>query len=306
VTLDKRRFGPLALARAVASASIAVLAMSAPAAAQAQATVPVKIYAQELVDRTAAQHPDLRAVVMHLTPPKAAGNVIIASTIGRIGKPGDADDLDVIANGRTRVEMDRGNKRIEVELPLRDVGGETIGALGLVWRDQVGGNHEEFVRTANAIRDALARRILNVANLMDPYPYQPLVTTKSRAQALVDEALLNHPEVTVLAVRARTGPLNELTLLGSNFGRHGKKADADDLKVLDSASPTTGVYSNGKRFGIDLVLRDRAGVVIGTMNVGYAYREGADTQPLLAQAAALRSELQARIGAAPKLDELDP
>jgi hypothetical protein len=287
-------------------ATIAVLAMLAPVAAQAQVPIPVKIYAQELVDRTVAQHPDLRAVVMHVTPPKAAGNVIIASSIGRIGKPGDADDLDVIATGRTRVEMDRGNKRIEVELALRDVGGETVGALGLVWRYPVGGNHDEFVRTANAIRDSLARRILSVANLMDPYPYEPLVTTKSRAQTLVDEALLRHPEVTVLAVRGRSGPSNELLLLGSTFGRHGKKADADDLKVLDSPNPTTGVYSNGKRFGVDLVLHDRAGVATGTMNVGYAYRNGEDTKPLLAQAVALRNELQTRIAAAPMLDELDP
>ena len=289
-----------------AFAAVAVLAIPAPVAAQAQVSVPVKIYAQELVDRTVAQHPDLRAVVMHVTPPKAAGNVIIASSIGRIGKAGDADDLEVIATGKTRVEMDRGNKRIEVELALRDVGGETVGPLGLVWRYPVGGNHDEFVRTANAIRDSLARRILNVANLMDPYPYEPLVTTKSRAQTLVDEALLRHPEVTVLALRARTGPSNELVLLGSTFGRHGKKADADDLKVLDSPNPTSGVYSNGKRFGVDWVLHDRAGVAIGTMNVGYAHRNGEDTKPLLAQAVALRNELQTRIAAAPMLDELDP
>jgi hypothetical protein len=284
----------------------AALAALAPAAVQAQAAVPVKIYAQELVDRTVAQHPDLRAVVMHVTPPNGTDNVIIASSIGRIGKPADADDLEVVNTGKTRTEMDRGNKRIEVELALRDVGGETIGALGLVWRYPVGGNHDEFVRTANAIRDALARRVLNVANLMDPYPYQPLVTTKSRAQTLVDEALLRHPEVTVLALRARTGTSRELVLLGSTFGRHGKKADADDMKVLDSPSPTTGVYSNGNRFGVDLVLHDRAGVAIGTMNVGYAFRKGQETKPLLAQAVALRDEMQSRIAAAPNLDELDP
>jgi hypothetical protein len=287
-------------------ATLALLFVVAPPAAYAQVQVPVKIYAQELVDRTVAQHPDLRAVVMHVTPPNAKDNVIIASSIGRIGKPADVDDREVLATGKTRVEMDRGNKRIEVELALHDVGGETVGALGLVWRYPVGGNHEEFVRTANAIRDSLARRILNVGNLMEPYPYEPLVTTKSRAQTLVDEALLRRPEVMVLALRARAGPSNELVLLGSTFGRHGKKADADDLKVLESPSPTTGVYSNGKRFGVDLVLRDRAGAAIGTMNVGYAYRKGEDPKPLVAQAVALRNDLESRIAAAPMLDELDP
>ena len=294
-----------ALAQAATMATLAVAAVT-PLAVQAQVAIPVKIYAQELVDRTVAQYPDLRAVVMHVTPPKASGNVIVASSIGRIGKPGDADDLDVIATGKTRVEMDQGNKRIEVELALRDVGGETVGALGLVWRYPVGGNHREFERIANTIRDGLARRILSAGNLMEPYPFEPLVTTKSRAQTLVDDALLRHPEITVLALRARSGPANDLVLLGSTFGRHGKKADADDLKVLANPNPTTGMYSNGARFGVDLALHDRAGVTIGTMNVGYAWRQGDDSKRLLAHALKLRDELQTRIAAAPMLDEIDP
>lgn len=282
---------------------IAGALLAASVAGQAQ-QVPVKIYAQELVDRTVAQHPDLRAVVMHVTPPKTADNIIIASSIGRIGTPGDANDLNVVATNMTRVAMDQGKKRIEVELPLRDVGGTTIGALGLVWRLPVGGSRAEFERNATVIRDALARRILSAGNLMDAYPYEPLVTTKSRAQTLVDEALLRHPDVTVLALRARSR--GELVLLGSTFGRHGKKADADDMKVLESKTPNTGVYSGGTRFGVDLALHDRQGAVIGTMNVGYAYTSGEDTKALTARALALRDELQSRIDASQPLDEVDP
>lgn len=288
--------------------AIAALALVAASAAQAQfpASIPVKSYAQELVDRTVAQHPDLRAVVMHVTPPNAAENVVIASNIGRIGKPADADDLDVIATGKAHVAMDQGNKRIEIELPLHDVGGQTVGSLGLVWRYPVGGNHAEFERIAGIIRDALSRRILSLANLMDPYPFAPLVTTKSRAQTLVEEALQRHPEVTVLALRSRVQPRGDLVLLGSTFGRHGKKADADDMKVLDATAPITGVYSNGKRFGIDLPIRNRSGVAIGTLNVGYAYGSGQDAKALTTHAVALRDELQTRIAATPALEEIDP
>ena len=282
----------------------ALVAALATPLASAQPQIPVKIYAQELVDRTVAQHPDLRAVVMHVTPPKASSNIVIASSIGRIGKASEAADLDVIATGKTRVTMDTGNKRIEVHLALHDVGGDIIGSLGLVWRYPVGGNHAEFERSASVIRDALAKRILGVASLMDAYPLDPLATTKSRAQTLVDDALLRHPEVTVLALRAKVKPSGELVLLGSTFGRHGKKADEDDMKVLDSVAPATGVYSNGKRFGVDLALRDATGAAIGTMNVGY--RNGSDTKALLAQAVALRDELQTRIATSPvPLEELD-
>jgi len=40
------------------------------------------IYAQELVNRMVSIHPDVAAIVMHVTPPKGAENVIIASNIG--------------------------------------------------------------------------------------------------------------------------------------------------------------------------------------------------------------------------------
>ena len=300
------RVAQAAWLRACVMAAMAVIAAPSVQAQAPQPQWPVKIYAQELVDRTVAQHPDLRAVMIHVTPPNATGNVVIASSIGRIGKPADADDLDVIATGKTRVALDHDNKRIEVDLALHDVGGQTVGSLGLVWRYPVGGNHAEFERIANAIQDSLARRILSLANLMEPYPFVPLVATKSRAQTLIDEALLRHPEVTVLALRARVQPKNELVLLGSTFGRHGKKADADDRKVLEATAPIAGVYSNGRRFGVDLAIRDRSGAAIGTMNVGYAYRDGEDKKALLARAVALRDEIQARIAATPALDEIDP
>ena len=80
----------------------------------------------------------------------------------------------------------------------------------------------------------------------------------------------------------------------------------DDAKVLDARAPITGVYSNGKRFGVDLPIRDRSGIAIGTMNVGYAYGGAKDAKALVAHAVALRDELQASIAATPALEEIDP
>ena len=288
----------------IAAAAACLFASAASRAADAP-VVPVKLYAQELVDRVVAHYPDVRSVAMHVAPAKGLPNIVIASSIGRIGKPADDGDLDVVSTGRTRVGMDRGNKRIEVEVPLRDVGGDIIGAIAFAWRFPVGGDRSEFARSAETIAGGLARRILSISNLMEPYPYEHLVTTKSRAQTIVDEALLRHPEVTVLAIRGRTTG-GGLVLLGSTFGRHGKQADADDMKVLASAIPIAGVYSNGKRFGVDMALHDRHGGVIGTMNVGYGLRPAEDTKPLLQQAVTLRGEIEAQIAATPAIDEVDP
>src|SRR5262245_41320775 len=47
---------------------------------------PTKTYAQKLVDETMAKHPDLQILALHITPPNSADNIILASSIGRIGK----------------------------------------------------------------------------------------------------------------------------------------------------------------------------------------------------------------------------
>ena len=276
--------------------------LSAPVCAQ----VSTKIYAQELVDQIVAKNPDLLVVVMHVTPPKADGNIIIASNIGRIGKVGDEDDMRVINTGKPNLEVAHGGNRYEVELVMQDVVGETIGALGLVWPYKAGQDKAPFEKKALKIRDALARRVLNTANLMDAFPLVPLATTKTRGQKLVEQTVAEQPDITVLAIRAPSGPTKEIVVLGPTFGRHGKKADADDMKVIDSQSPDVGVFSGGKRFGAALPLRDANGNTVGILSVGYAFRKGDDEKALLARAEKIRDALQKRIPSAESLDELDP
>lgn len=283
-----------------------IAAFAAAAGLAHAADIPLKTYAQELVDRTIAGDRELLVVVMHVTPPGAQQNVIIASNIGRIGKPGDADDLRVIETGKANLEVAHGGHRFEVELPLQDASRSTIGALGLVWKYHAGLSQAAFARRAEKIRDALARRILDTANLLDTYPFVPAATTKTHAQKIVDEALVRHADLTVLALRGPVKGHEGLLVLGSTFGRHGKAADADDLEVLRSEEPLSGPRSGGKRFGIDMQLRDANGRAVGTMNVGYPYREGDDTKALVARALALRDEIQKRIPSADALADLDP
>ena len=286
-------------------ARVAGVVLATALAPPLHAQIPVKIYAQELVDQAVAPHPGAM-MVMHVTPPKARDNIIIASNIGRIGKLADEDDMRVIATGKSILAVNSAGNRFEVELELRDVVGESIGALGLAFPYKKGDDPAAFERRAIAIRDALAKRILNAANLMDPFPFEQSATTRTHAQRIVDEIQARQPDVLVLALRAPPRGGRELVVLGSTFGRHGKKADADDMKIFATSEPATGVYSNAKRFGIDLQLRDATGKTVGTMNVGYAYKQGDGEKALLGKAEKLRDELQKRIASADCLDELDP
>src|SRR6266567_3971646 len=77
-------------------------------------------YAQALIDRTLARHPEAATLAMHVTPPNSADNVIIASNFGRIGKKADEDDLAVMKTGEPKAEVGKNGDRFSVELPLQD------------------------------------------------------------------------------------------------------------------------------------------------------------------------------------------
>ena len=134
---------------------------------------PERIYAQELVNRTISAHPELLVVAMHVTPPGASENVIIASNIGRIGKKADAEDRKVIDTGETLAKVNRNGDRFEVELILRDASRRPIGALAIVFPYKTGDDPSRFEDRAIAIRDELGARITDVASLMRPSPASP-------------------------------------------------------------------------------------------------------------------------------------
>jgi hypothetical protein len=125
-------------------------------------------FAQALTERIVAAHPDLLVMMIHATPPGKTRNIVIGSNIGRIGKEADEDDLRVIQKGSTNLEVGGDNDRFETELPLNDVSGTRIGALGLVFAFHAGKDKEALHAHGRAIRDELAKLIPNNAALFAP------------------------------------------------------------------------------------------------------------------------------------------
>jgi hypothetical protein len=111
-------------------------------------------------------HPDVVILAIHATTPRNSDPEILASNIGRIGKKADDDDMRVVREGKTNLEVNKDLMRYEVELPLNDAAGERIGALGVVvplttHTDQKA-RHAEAIR----IRDEIGRRIPSPAKLV--------------------------------------------------------------------------------------------------------------------------------------------
>src|SRR5215470_10093685 len=103
-------------------------------------------------------------------------------------------------------------------------------------------------------------------------------TQKIFAQKLVDEALAKHKEVIILAMHVTPPGKTDNVIIASNIGRIGKKADEDDLRVINTGKPNLEVNKKGDHFEVELVLQDRSGKTIGAVGIVFMNEKGKDVE----------------------------
>jgi len=270
-----------------------LIAAAVATSTQAQDTGPT--YAQYLTAQALAHHPEVLALTMHVTPPGAANNVIIASNMAPLGKVADRDDLRVIHSQQTLVEVTHSGDRLAVELPLLDASRRTVGALAVQLAYQPGADRKALAATAAKVRDELARRISHVANLVEPASYDARVPTNNYGQQLVDDILVAHPEIQILALHANVPKTEDNVIVASNIGRLGKRGDEDDLRLIRTEKPNLEINPEGNRFEAELVLRDVSGTNIGAVGIVYGYKPGDDKIALQRRAERVQAALARRI-----------
>src|SRR4029077_3474052 len=253
-------------------------------------------YAGELVEEVTRTKPPVVAAAISATPPKGAAAVLVAATgSAAVGAQGDLADLAASRDGATTAVLNAAGDRLEVRLPLRDVSGDTVGALRLSYAYRAGADRTALERNAEGIRDRLHRRISHAGNLFDPYPYEPGAPSNTYAQRLVDEFIDRYPTIEILAIHATPPDSDYNIIAGSNIGRLGKKADNDDMRCVFTGKPNLEINSTGKRFESELQLHDRVGNVIGAVGIVVAYKNGDDKRALHARAEKIKAELEKRI-----------
>jgi hypothetical protein len=137
------------------------------AATRLYAQTPPEPFAQRLVDETLAKHPEVAHLVMHVTPPNKPDteNVIIASSIGRIGKRADEDDLRIMHTGNVEAVVAKSGDRFNVSLRLLDAAGNTLGVLAVGFPYKPGDDKAILLRAAGQLRDGLRGQIPDVQTL---------------------------------------------------------------------------------------------------------------------------------------------
>ena len=120
------------------------------------------------------------------------------------------------------------------------------------------------------------------------------------AQHLVDQALMRHTEILLLAIHA-TAPDGKNVIIASNFDRIGKLGDEDDMRCIRTGKSNLEVNPKEGHFEDELILKNKAGDTIGALGVVFAYKPGDDKGRLIEIAQETRDEMQARIPTKAKL-----
>ena len=133
-------------------------------------------------------------------------------------------------------------------------------------------------------------------------------TPKTYAQKLVNDAMAKYPDVVILAMHAKTpnDPNYPIIAWGGPMGgkvRIGKKADEDDMRVINTGKENLEISSNGKHFEVELPLEDANKTTIGALGVVFNYKPGDDKSAYQKKAEQLRDEMREQIPSADKLTE---
>jgi hypothetical protein len=127
-------------------------------------------YAQRLTEQELMLHPDVLVVALHAQVPGEAINRVVAINEAQWGKfmwrPSDDIDTDTAKTQRTVVQVIPATHRMEVHMPLHTKTGETIATLVCVWTFKDEEEAPELMRKSQAIRDEIAPKVGNIAQLL--------------------------------------------------------------------------------------------------------------------------------------------
>ena len=151
----------------------------------------------------------------------------------------------------------------------------------------------------NMRKIAGALAFLSLAGAMAIFPQEG---KKIYAQKLLDDTLAKHKEVIIMAMHVTPPGKSENVIIASNIGRIGKKADEDDMRVINTGKPNLEVNKKGDHYEVELVMQDQSGKTIGAVGIVFMNEKGKE-QEFLKNATQIRDEMKAQTPTLAKLFE---
>jgi len=125
---------------------------------------------------------------------------------------------------------------------------------------------------------------------------------KIYAQKLLDETLAKHKDVVIMAMHVTPPGKTENVIIASNIGRIGKKADEDDMRVIETGKPNLEVNKKGDHFEVELVMQDQSGKTIGAVGIVFMNEKGKEAE-FQKNAEQIRDEMKQKTPTLAKLFE---
>jgi hypothetical protein len=270
--------------RAIA-VSLATLVACSSAAFADDETPPVvggKTYVQHQILAAKLRHPEIAEITVVGKGPDDKVPVVLGSTASAkdVFKPA-AEPADGSAVAGTY---------FVVREPFLSSTNHRIGTIEIKFRNRTGGQ-ARFTKVAGELQATMARATLSAKNAADPYPFDPKFGPNSYAQELTERTVEAHPDLLVMMIHATPPGGKYNVIIGSNIGRFGKRADDDDLRVIDKGSTNLEVGGDNDRFETELPLLDRSGKRIGALGLVFGLKPNTDKEALHRHGLAIRDEV---------------
>jgi len=136
----------------------------------------------------------------------------------------------------------------------------------------------------------------------------PNAKPNNYAQKLVDEEVAKHSDVIIMAIHAKSATDAQYPIIawyGPTGGkvRIGKKADDDDMRVVNKGTENLEVNATGDRFEVEMPLQDTNSKTIGALAVVYPYKKGDNKTALKKKAEEIRDDMRSKITSADQLNQ---
>jgi len=139
--------------------------------AHSNQTATPKIFAQKLVEETAAAHPELLGLELAAAPMGKNACVTIASTEAKgVGEKCDQDEFTAMTTNHPFVEKEKenGQEVYDVTIPIHDAQGKIIATAGIDFKPEPNQQRASIVRRSQQIAKELEAKIQSKEKLFAP------------------------------------------------------------------------------------------------------------------------------------------
>jgi YVTN family beta-propeller protein len=124
--------------------------------------------------------------------------------------------------------------------------------------------------------------------------YATQASSRTNAQALVDNVIGSYPQLMVLGMHAVVPGQDTSTIIASNIGRIGKKDDEDDLEAFKKNTPIFEPVKDKHRYEVLIPMRQHNGKAIGVLGIVFKWNNE-DEKTFLTTATRIRDDMQHKI-----------